>query len=125
MGGIVYATTAGDEVRGHDITILDNDSDDSPRRSRNVIIPLKSGGNCRNATIQIDLRDLPEPPWKMLRSVIAYNQTENNVDALIDVFDILTGPRQLPMRLPNQVVDLISISFDTSCVQSLLFALGR
>ena len=61
----------------------------------------------------------------MLRSVIAYNQTENNVDALIDVFDILTSPRQLPQRLPNQVVDLISISFDTSCVQSLLFALGR
>ena len=119
LGGIVYATTAGDEVRGHDITILD--SDDFP--ARNVIIPITSGGNCRNATIQIDLRDLPEPPWKMLRSVIAYNQTENNVDALIDVFDILTSPRQLPMRLPNQVVDLISISFDTSCVQSLLLRL--
>ena len=121
LGGIVYATTADDEVQRHRIITLD--SDHFP--GRNVIIPITSVGNCRNATIQIDLRDLPEPPWKMLRSVIAYNQTENNVDALIDVFDILTSSRQLPQRLPNQVVDLISISFDTSCVQSLLFALGR
>ncbi len=117
LGGIVYATLSEDEVQGHNVIIFDDNSD------RNVIIPIESGRGCRNATMQIDLRDMPEPPWKLLKSSISYNLTESNVDALIDVFDILTGPRQLPMRLPDQVVDLIGISFDCSSVQSMLSCL--
>lgn len=128
LGGIVYATLSEDEVQGHDVIILDNNSNDgsdvsSPQRCRNMLIPIESGGGCRNATIQIDLRDMPEPPWKLLKSSISYNLTESNINALIDVFDILTGPRQLPVRLPDQVVDLISISFDCSSVQSMLSCL--
>lgn len=121
LGGIVYAVTTprNEEVQGYDVRMLDNDSNNgSPRRFRRVIIPIRSPP--RIATIQIDLRDLPEPPWKMLKSAVSYNRTECNIDALIDVFDMLTSSRQLPMRLPYQVADIISISFDANSVQSLL-----
>ena len=126
LGGIVYAATrsANEEVQGCDVRILDNDSINGLRRTcRLMIIPIQSGGGSRNATIQIDLRDMPEPPWKMLKSAISYNRTECNIDALIDVFDMMTSSRELPMRLPNQVADIISISFDTNSVEPLLLRL--
>ncbi len=81
LGGIVYATLSEDEVQGHNIIILDNNSDGiSAKGCRNVIIPIESGGGCRNATVQIDLRDMPEPPWKLLKSSISYNLTESDVN---------------------------------------------
>eukprot|EP00984_Skeletonema_dohrnii_P014466 scaffold6088_cov140-Skeletonema_dohrnii-CCMP3373.AAC.4 len=130
LGGIVYATTSNDEVEGHDVIILDNDcndgnNDSSPKRSRNVMIPIQSGGGCRNATIQIDIVDMPEPPWKMLKSAISYNQNQSEYvfGELIDVFDIMISSRQLPLRLPEQVAELVGISFDTSSVRSMLSCL--
>ena len=130
LGGIVYATTSNDEVEGHDVIMLDNDcndgnNDSSPKRSRNVMIPIQSGGGCRNATIQIDLKDMPEPPWKMLKSAISYNQNQSEYvfGELIDVFDIMISSRQLPQRLPEQVAELVGISFDTSSVRSMLSCL--
>mmetsp|Transcript_12845 Transcript_12845/g.21768 ORF Transcript_12845/g.21768 Transcript_12845/m.21768 type:complete len:244 (-) Transcript_12845:242-973(-) len=129
LGGIVYATTSN-EVEGHDVIILDNNCSDgnndrSPKRSRNVMIPIQSGGGCRNATIQIDLKDMPEPPWKMLKSAISYNQNQSEYvfGELIDVFDIMISSRQLPQRLPEQVAELVGISFDTSSVRSMLSCL--
>jgi hypothetical protein len=119
LGGIVYATTSKDEVEGNDVIILDNNNNNS----RNVTIPIQSGGGCRNATLSLDLRDMPEPPWKMLKSAVSYNQTENNFDELIDVFDIMTSSRQLPQRLPNQVADIVRISFDTDSVRTMLLCL--
>ncbi len=125
LGGIVYATTAKDEVEGNDVIIIDDNTIRPPDTSRNVTIPIQSGGGCRNATLTLDLRNMPEPPWKMLKSAISYNQTENNLDDLIDVFDILSSSRQLPQRLPDQVADVVSISFDTISVRSMLLCLMR
>lgn len=125
LGGIVYATTSKDEVEGNDVIIIDDNNIRPPDTHRNVTIPIQSGGGCRNATLTLDLRNMPEPPWKMLKSAISYNQTENNVDDLIDVFDILSSSRQLPQRLPDQVADVVSISFDTNSVRSMLLCLMR
>ena len=67
---------------------------------------------------------MPEPPWKMLKSAVSYNQMENNRDEeLIDVFDIMASSRQLPQRLPNQIVEVYSVSFDTASVRSMLLCL--
>jgi hypothetical protein len=129
LGGIVYATTSTDEVEGKDVILLDSNSNNNTNISysencRNVVtIPISSGGGCRNASLQINLIQFPLPPWKMLKSAVSYNQTENNFDELIDVFDIISSPRQLPQRLPNQVADIVSISFDTTSVRSMLLCL--
>lgn len=132
LGGIVFATTSKEEVEGHDVLLLDNNSNISNNNSdssesccRNVTIPISSGPEgCRNATLQINLIDMPEPPWKMLKSAVSYNQMENNRDEeLIDVFDIMASSRQLPQRLPNQIVEVYSVSFDTASVRSMLLCL--
>ena len=133
LGGIVFATTSKEEVEGHDVLLLDdnnnnsnnNNSDSSESCCRNVTIPISSGPEgCRNATLQINLIDMPEPPWKMLKSAVSYNQMENNRDEeLIDVFDIMASSRQLPQRLPNQIVEVYSVSFDTASVRSMLLCL--
>ncbi len=131
LGGIVFATTCKEEVEGYDVLLLDNSSnnnnsnDSSESCCRNVTIPILSGPEgCRNATLQINLIDMPEPPWKMLKSAVSYNQMENNRDEeLIDVFDIMASSRQLPQRLPNQIVEVMAVSFDTACVRSMLLCL--
>ena len=131
LGGIVFATTSKEEVEGHDVLLLDNSSnnndsnDSSESCCRNVTIPISSGPEgCRNATLQINLIDMPEPPWKMLKSAVSYNQMENNRDEeLIDVFDIMASSRQLPQRLPTQIVEVMAVSFDTACVRSMLLCL--
>ncbi|KAL7426599.1 hypothetical protein ACHAXM_001124 [Skeletonema potamos] len=123
LGGIVYATTSKDEVNGNDVIISEDNNHRPPESSRNVKIPIQSGGGCRNATLTLDISDMPEPPWKMLKSAISYNQNENNLDELIDVFDIMSSSRQLPQRLPHQVADIVSISFDTNSVWTMLLCL--
>ena len=130
LGGIVFATTSKEEVEGHDVLLLNNNNNNSNDSSdesccRNVTIPISSGPEgCRNATLQINLIDMPEPPWKMLKSAVSYNQMENNRDEeLIDVFDIMASSRQLPQRLPNQIAEVLNVSFDTACVRSMLLCL--
>ena len=119
LGGIVYVTT--NEVDGQGVTDFQ-----SPNTSRAVNIPFTSSRSRNYAHLSLDLKEMPEPPWMMLKSAVTYNQEQENYEDWIDIFHMMTDSRQLPQRLPDQKAVILCIAFDaTGGVRSTLKRLKK